>query len=126
MIRLLDLCFSWKEEGEQNGAGRDVLLIGGDIHCGVTSVIRDDETGLQINHLTTSPVTNHVCKFFPPSSGCISERYNFSHLPLGKKFRNYADININIDEDDVIIQAKLVPISTDIFKDNTWSIDEEE
>ena len=128
LIRLLDLCFSWKAEGENSGIGRDVLLIGGDIHCGVTSVIRDDETGLQINHLTTSPITNHVCKFFPPLAGSISDRYNFSHLPLGTKFRNYADISINIGDDDVFIQAKLIPISTDIFKDNTWettSIDDE-
>ena len=121
LIRLLDICFSWKAEGENSGIGRDILLIGGDIHCGVTSVIRDDETGLQINHLTTSPVTNHVCKYFPPLSGNISDRYNFSHLPLGEQFRNYADINIDIGEDDVYIQAKLVPISTDMFKDNTWT-----
>ena len=121
LIRLLDLCFSWKAEGEKNGIGRDILLIGGDIHCGVTSVIRDDETGLQINHLTTSPITNHVCKFYPPLAGNISARYNFSHLPLGQKFRNYADVTVNIGDDDVFIQAKLVPISTDIFKDNTWT-----
>ena len=120
-IRLMDLCFFWKAEGEETGMGRDVLLIGGDIHCGVTSVIRDEETGLQINHLTTSPVTNHVCKFFPPLSGNISGRYSFSHLPLGQQFRNYADISIDIGDDDVNIQAKLVPISTDIFKDKKWS-----
>ena len=120
LIRLMDLCFSWKAAGEDTGVGRDILLIGGDIHCGVTSVIRDNETGLQINHLTTSPVTNHVCKFFPPLSGNISGRYNFSHLPLGQQFRNYADVSVDIGDDDVYIQAKLVPISTDIFKDKTW------
>ena len=121
LIRLLDLCFSWKAMGEKSGIDKDVLLIGGDIHCGVTSVIRDDETALQITHLTTSPVTNHVCKYFPPLFGNISERYNFSHLPLGRKFRNYADIFINIDEEDVFIQSKLIPISTDIFKNETWT-----
>lgn len=126
LIRLLDLCFGWKSEGEESGSGRDVLLLGGDIHCGVTSVVRDDETGLQINHLTTSPVTNHVCKFFPPPQGNISDRYTFSHLPLGQKFRNYADISIGINEDDVFVQARLVPISTDIFKDTTWQVQDEE
>ena len=35
--RLLDLSFKWKNEDED---GREVLLLGGDIHCGVTSVIR--------------------------------------------------------------------------------------
>ena len=40
LIRLLDLCFSWKSAGEVSGQGREVLLIGGDIHCGVTSVVR--------------------------------------------------------------------------------------
>ena len=36
--------------------------MGGDIHCGVTSDIHDEETELSIRHVTTSPVTNHVCK----------------------------------------------------------------
>ena len=53
--------------------------------------------------------------------GNISERYNFSHLPLGRKFRNYADILITIEEEDVFIQEKLIPISTDIFKNKTWT-----
>ena len=121
LIRLLNLCFSWKLEGEKRGIGRDLLLLGGDIHCGVTSVIRDNETGLTLNHITTSPVTNHVCEYFPPPSGNISERYTFSHLPLGEQFRNYADVRINIEDEDVFIHAKLIPISTDIFKNNTWT-----
>ena len=121
LVRLLDMCFSWILEGENIGVGRDILMLGGDIHCGVTSVIRDSETGLTINHITTSPVTNHVCKYFPPPSGKISVRYDFSHLPLGRHFRNYADIRINIEENEVFIQAKLVPISTDIFKRKTWA-----
>ena len=61
---------------------------------------RDSETDLTINHLTTSPVTNHVCEvnlllilynvfttsilhiifqFFPESKGQINERYSFEH-----------------------------------------------
>ena len=99
-------------------------MIGGDIHCGVTSVVRDDETGLQIDQLTASPVTNHVCKFFPPPQGNVSPRYNFSHLPLGRKFRNYADVSVTIGAEDVFVQAKLVPVSTDIFKDNTWEVED--
>ena len=49
-----------------------------------------------------------------------TRRYNFSHLPLGQNFRNYADISISIVEDMVSIQSQLVPISTDIFKDSSW------
>ena len=30
-----------------------ISQVGGDIHCGVTSVIRDAETGMKIDHLTT-------------------------------------------------------------------------
>ena len=121
LIRLLDSSFSWKLAGEEKGIGKDVILIGGEIHCGVTSVIRDNETGLLINHITTSPVTNHVDDFVPSLSGNISSRYNFSHLPLGKQFRNYADVRINIEEEEVFIQARLIPISTDIFKVDTWA-----
>ena len=120
LIRLLDLCFAWKNKSEVDDIPRELILIGGDIHCGVTSIVRDNETGMQITQLTTSPVTNHVCGFFCKLSGNISQRYNFSHLPLGDKFRNYADVHINIAEDDVFVQAKLVPISTDMFKDTTW------
>ena len=61
---------------------------------------RDSETDLTINHLTTSPVTNHVCEvnlllilynvfttiilhiifqFFPESKGQINERYSYEH-----------------------------------------------
>ena len=36
LIRLLDLCFDWKNSGEESVCGREVLLLGGDIHCGVT------------------------------------------------------------------------------------------
>ncbi len=57
-----------------------MLLIGGDIHCGVTSVVRDEITGLQIDQLTASPVTNHVCKFLPPLQGTLSERLDDFHM----------------------------------------------
>ena len=124
LIRLLDICFGWKAGGELESGGysRDVIFVTGDIHCGVSSIVRDQETGLQINHLVTSPVTNHVCKFFPALQGSIDGgRYTFSHLPLGESFRNYADIGIRILEDEeVSVQAQLVPISTDIFKDKSW------
>ena len=61
-----------------------------------------------------------------PAQGQISSRYNFSHLPLGQKFRNYADVSITMDDEHVQVQAQLVPISTDIFKDTTWKVDDSE
>merc|ERR1712048_103634 len=80
LVRLLNLAFGWKSEKEED---RDVIFIGGDIHCGVHSVIRDNETDLTINHLTTSPVSNHVCPYFPESKGQINERYSYEHQSLG-------------------------------------------
>ena len=71
---------------------RDLIFIAGDIHCGVTSVVTDKTTGLQINHFTTSPITNHVCDFFPDLRGDLNERFHFNHLPLGNDFRNYLDV----------------------------------
>ena len=61
LLKLVELCFDWKSQGE---GMRDLIFIGGDIHCGVTTVLTDEESGLQINHFTTSPVTNHVCGKF--------------------------------------------------------------
>ena len=113
LLRLVKICFDWKAKG--NGI-HDLIFIAGDIHCGVTTILTDEETGLQINHFTTSPVTNHVCDFFPALTGKLSDRFHFKNLPLGKSFRNYLDVEIIIDEDITQIQARLVPISTDVFK----------
>ena len=99
---------------------RDLIFIAGDIHCGVTSVVKDKKTGLQINHFTTSPITNHVCDFFPDLRGDLNERFHFNHLPLGNDFRNYLDVEIRFHEDSTNIQAKLVPVSTDIFENTEF------
>jgi hypothetical protein len=56
----------------------------------------------------SSPVTNHVCKFFPPNSGNISDRYSFAHKPLGIEYRNYATVDIKIEPSAVAVRAKLV------------------
>ena len=116
LLKLMDICFAWKGDSSQ----RDLILVAGDIHCGVTSIITDEESGLQINHYTTSPITNHVCDFFPDLNGNLNERYRFSHLPLGNKFRNYLEVDVRLDEECTSIQAKLVPVSNDIFKNQEW------
>ena len=116
LLRLVKICFDWKAKGD---GMHDLIFIAGGIHCGpcgVTSILTDEETGLQINHFTTSPVTNHVCDFFPALTGKLSDRFNFVNFPLGKSFRNYLDVEIMIDEDITHIQARLVPISTNVFK----------
>ena len=40
--------------------GREVIMLGGDIHVSVDSEIQDIKSGTTIRHITTSPVTNHV------------------------------------------------------------------
>ena len=117
LLRLVKICFDWKAKGD---GMHDLIFIAGDIHCGVTTILTDEETGLQINHFTTSPVTNHVCDFFPALTGKLSDRFNFVNFPLGKSFRNYLDVEIMIDEDITHIQARLVPISTDVFKNRNF------
>ena len=118
---LVEICFNWKA-GDPDL--RDIIFVAGDIHCGVTTTLTDEESGLQINHFTTSPITNHVCDFFPPLSGSLSDRFHYNHLPLGKKFRNFLEIDIRFDEECTSIQAKLVPVSTDVFKNHVWEEDD--
>lgn len=122
LVRLLDLCFAWKAEDED---GREVVMLGGDIHCGVTSVIRDSETDLTINHLTTSPVTNHVCEFFPESKGALSERYSYEHQALGLNQRNYAEIQITL-QPEFSVMAQLKAVSANMYKITDWMSEEEE
>jgi hypothetical protein len=61
-----------------------------------------------------------VCKFFPPNSGNISDRYSFSHKPLGSDYRNYATVDIRIEPATVSVRAKLVPITTDVFREGEF------
>jgi len=127
LLRLLDLCFAWKEDGQRMACSREVLLLGGDIHCGVTSVVLDESTGAQIHHLTASPITNHVCKFFPPLEGRLNRRYSFTHRPLGRKFRNYADVKVDVDASETVMSASLVAVNTDVFKEEeAWRRPESE
>eukprot|EP01065_Artemidia_motanka_P018797 TRINITY_DN2213_c2_g1_i1.p1 TRINITY_DN2213_c2_g1~~TRINITY_DN2213_c2_g1_i1.p1 ORF type:complete len:803 (+),score=334.43 TRINITY_DN2213_c2_g1_i1:47-2410(+) len=91
---LLDLCFDWRHERE----GREVVLIGGDIHVGVESTIKDKKTGAVIKSITTSPITNHVCGFFPALSGSVGDRYTYEHKVLKKK-RNFVYIDIQWEDD---------------------------
>merc|ERR1712048_875833 len=78
LTRLLDLCFSWKSAQ----VGREVILLGGDIHVSVYTTISDSQTGQTIRQITTSPITNRPTKFHPTLEGTLNERYAYKHEPL--------------------------------------------
>ena len=92
---LLDKCFAFKK------GGGEVVMVGGDIHCGVDSQINDSTTGTTIRHITTSSVTNHVCGFYPELEGQLNDRYSYVHRPLpkmeGARQRTYCKLNVNFD-----------------------------
>ncbi|KAH0486568.1 MAG: hypothetical protein KVP17_003430 [Porospora cf. gigantea B] len=92
LTQLLVLCFDWKNAAP----GREVVMLGGDIHVGVNSVIYDDLTGLEIKQITTSSITNHVCPFFPPLEGRVNERFHYVHSPVPDE-RNYCTIDADFD-----------------------------
>jgi len=94
LIFILDQCFDWRAAGK----GREVVMIAGDIHVGVESTIDDKRTGASIKSITASPITNHVCSFFPALKGTVGERYSYEHKVLKKK-RNFCSLDISWEED---------------------------
>ena len=80
------------------------MLLAGDIHVGVDSVITDSQTGLTIRHVTTSPITNSVSPFFNPLEGEINERYSYTHKVLDK-LHNYCSLDISLADDGVSVEA---------------------
>jgi phosphodiesterase/alkaline phosphatase D-like protein len=94
LIRLLEMAFDWKAAG--NGK-RELVFIGGDIHVGVESEIFDNQTKLSAKHLTATPITNHVCKFFPKLEGKVDERFSYKHTPVN--VRNYGLVDITFADD---------------------------
>jgi len=103
LVRLLELASDWKHNGKSEG--KEVIFIGGDIHVGVTSVIHDHKHNQTIQHLTATPITNHVCKFFPALTGKVNERFSYEHKVAAA--RNYGLVSINL-ENGVHVSAKLV------------------
>lgn len=84
---LFDLCFDWKAAKE----GRQVLLLGGDIHIGFTTELSCNKTNSTIKCITTLPVMNHVCPFYEEMEGDFNDRYHFKHK-IFPNMRNYAVI----------------------------------
>jgi hypothetical protein len=104
LIRLLEVAFDWKT----GAADRDVVFLAGDIHVGVDSDIHDAKTGASIRHLTATPITNHVCKFFPALEGKVNERFSYVHRPLAA--RNYGLVDIQFGADGVPkVESSLIP-----------------
>ena len=90
LLWLLDLCFEFKA----GAPGREVVLLGGDIHAGAVTTVRDATTNLSITQVTTSPVTNHVSAFIPAPTGELSSRYSYTHEPIPPQ-RNYCTIDLS-------------------------------
>ena len=65
---------------------------------GASSVIKDSETGLQIRHVTTSPVTNHVCGWYNKNEASLNERFSYVHEPFLAQ-RNYCAIDLAFDSE---------------------------
>jgi hypothetical protein len=104
LVRLLELAFDWKHLGKSEG--KEVVFIGGDIHVGVESIIHDHRHNQTVQHLTATPISNHVCKFFPALAGKVNDRFSYEHKVLAA--RNYGLIEINL-ENGVKVNSKLVP-----------------
>eukprot|EP00927_Polykrikos_kofoidii_P023767 TRINITY_DN2177_c0_g1_i1.p1 TRINITY_DN2177_c0_g1~~TRINITY_DN2177_c0_g1_i1.p1 ORF type:complete len:1025 (-),score=185.00 TRINITY_DN2177_c0_g1_i1:24-3032(-) len=107
LLWLLDLCFSWKSAVP----GREVLMLAGDIHVSVDSTITDNYSGQTIRHIVTSPITNHVCGFYPELEGSLNERYSYTHRPLPDS-RTYATVDLNFASGRTVLNANLVGIPT--------------
>lgn len=72
---LLEQCFGFKSAV----AGREVVMLAGDIHVSVDSMISDSTTGQTIRSITTSPITNGATKFWPALEGKINDRFSYTH-----------------------------------------------
>lgn len=100
---LLDLCFKWKAAS----AARDVLLLGGDLHVSIYSVIYDKVLENSIRCLTTSPVSNTVARFYANQEGEINSRFAYRHEPvLG--MQTFCKIDISLTKDSCEVKAELV------------------
>jgi len=114
---LYELCFDWKAARK----GREVILIGGDIHCGLVHELKDSVTDQVIRSITTSPITNHVCPYYFPLEGTFNDRFSYTakHFP---DQRNFAVLDVSFTSDDhccVDVHIELVPTrqatSEDVF-----------
>lgn len=102
LVKLFEKVFEWKHAGN-----RDAIFVAGDIHVGVDSIITDNKTGVKIQQLTATPISNHVCDFFPKLEEKVNDRFSFVHTPL-KLCRNYGYIVASLTGDVGSITGKLI------------------
>ena len=91
--KLFDMCFDWKA-GKQ---GREVTLIGGDVHVGYTTRLSCNKTNQSLTAICTSPITNHVSPFYGAEEGDFSNRYHFKQT-VHKTMRNYCVLEASFDD----------------------------
>jgi phosphodiesterase/alkaline phosphatase D-like protein len=100
---ILDLAFKFKA----SKPGRECILLGGDIHVSVETIITELATGIEILQLTTSPITNDVSRFRPVLDGIIDKRYVYKHNPKPYvKQRTFAMLDISFEGEDKRCVAK--------------------
>jgi len=94
LLFILDHAFKFKA----SKPGREVILLGGDIHVSVESVIKELSTGIEIRQITTSPITNDVSRFRPALEGVIDGRYEYKHIaePFAKQ-RTFATFDFSFE-----------------------------
>mmetsp|Transcript_44594 Transcript_44594/g.129706 ORF Transcript_44594/g.129706 Transcript_44594/m.129706 type:complete len:500 (-) Transcript_44594:88-1587(-) len=103
LVWLMDQAFAWKAAVP----GREVLLLGGDIHVGVESTVTDSQTGLTIRQLTAGPITNAVSQFHCALEGRLNDRYTYQHTPKDKE-RNFGSIELDFRGDSVVMEARVI------------------
>jgi phosphodiesterase/alkaline phosphatase D-like protein len=105
---LYDLCFDWKAAAE----GREVVLLGGDIHTGVMTDLKCNKTNSTIKSVTASPITNHVCGFYNKPTGKFNDRYDWEHKHF-PDMRNFCKITAKFEDGkcDLDVAMELIPAS---------------
>eukprot|EP00927_Polykrikos_kofoidii_P078942 TRINITY_DN75744_c0_g1_i1.p1 TRINITY_DN75744_c0_g1~~TRINITY_DN75744_c0_g1_i1.p1 ORF type:complete len:502 (+),score=56.05 TRINITY_DN75744_c0_g1_i1:47-1507(+) len=103
LVWILELCFSWKSANPN----RELIMIAGDIHISVDSVITDSLTGLSIRHITTSPITNSVSEFYPELKGQLNERFSYRHEPLHKQ-RTFCTVDVSWKDGKAVASVQLI------------------
>lgn len=112
LVWLLEQVFEWKAAER----GREVLMLGGDSHVAVESLIHDRKTAAQIRHITTSPVTGFTKPFRSEFRGEVGPRFMYEHTPR-PRCRNYCHVTVRFAGDGAcsfdarleLFQAKQLP-----------------
>jgi len=109
----LDTLVSWKKAEE----GRDVLILGGDLHFGVESNIMDKDGNVVLKQVITSAISNKpppslmscLLRTFCMSSCCDATGGDYTFRHTSKKYTwNYTEIKISASNKEAAIDATIV------------------